>query len=437
VLVQLLFLLYIGLSRDASPPRPKQYKAVEIDDIAGFLQGFGELLEHDMYKDDEDDDKPYQDQYIQDVKYFQTLLQKMRWSKATLGGIPINDAFIREYAMLHHAILDGPPPYRVLIVDGSEAGGLGDRTSGAMSCLLLAMLTRRALVLDFPFDTWYRWVDSPYLDTRYLPKYEKYVNDSDYRELNLIDQAYIVATDLETRNYDELWPEDTLRIKINQPIVQYIYANTYYHMRIREWGLDMLEDGKYIGAPAWRKDITRIKQTCTIYDNMLGVLYRVIAKPTHYLRIRLDQFKARHFGFKATLGIHLRFGADRGAVMTDPMFGTDANKFWRCAEAYRNSTDKWFVTSDSESMLKQAYERERHRVVVVPGRPRHLAKHYPSIEQIEKIFMDHYLLAECDVVLASGSSFSRNAVYRSFYCPVLPQEDHDCTSRVIQIPRML
>jgi len=108
----------------------------------------------------------------------------------------------------------------------------------------------------------------------------------------------------------------------------------------------------------------------------------------------------------------------------------------------RNITDSWFVASDSITELQAAQAREGDRVVSVQGtslspcqprhrestlpslahsltgKPKHIDRH-SSVSELEmrKIWMDFFLLAECDVTIASSSNFSRMSVYREFYCP--------------------
>jgi hypothetical protein len=83
------------------------------------------------------------------------------------------------------------------------------------------------------------------------------------------------------------------------------------------------------------------------------------------------------------------------------------------------------ITSPAAALCVFVRERERERVNqplmiglwTIAGKPKHIDRHATSSEDLRKIWMDFFLLAECDVTIASSSNFSRLSVYRELYCP--------------------
>ncbi len=354
------------------------------------------------------------------------------------SGIYLDDWAFVEYGKLHRKILTMQAAPRFLIFHHA-GGGLGDIITGITSSLLIAMLTDRALLIDMPSMSWHDWLESPYFNTHIDHNY--FMPGSLTRTVHTLDNMYQFIDMFETQDLNQAWNEHIVRISMNQFAIEYLYANPMYHNKIRSWGIDGNEEDP--GLVKYRGWAGHLKQICGIYDRLLGNLYRAVAKPVPSFQEKIDLFKQQHFGKNGTLGMHLRFGSDRGDIPSDAPEGTDPQWYWNCAENYRNTADKWFITSDSPSMIQEAIEKEGSRMIYVPGKPKHGWKSDNGPighEDMEKIFMDHFILAECDVVMISPSGFSRLAIHRSYYCPHIfcgTCKREVCSNELVPIPRKI
>lgn len=94
--------------------------------------------------------------------------------------------------------------------------------------------------------------------------------------------------------------------------------------------------------------------------------------------------------------------------------------FWKFIKQnyIKHSKDyRIFITTDTESVMKEAYQHfEDNRIVFIDGKPRHVdfePNTMNNCSSIEKVVMDFYMLGHCDMGIVSRSGFGMYGVARN------------------------
>jgi len=330
------------------------------------------------------------------------------------------DKFMQEYGKLTKEIRTGKKEPRYIVFSAiGGSGGLGDVISGAITGLVMAFLSNRALVIDIKPGKWSDYVHSPYCDTT-VP--EQWAPSSDLTKLDFIDSGASLGKLFTNGSLDQRWNSDIIKLEANQLSLIYLFANPVYIDKLASIGL-----GKYTESDVkkYSDKLHMFKGSYTIFDKVFGLLYRAIAVPNSSFQESLDDFWSANFGTGSVLGVHLRFGRTRNKQLWDGLYNIDISYFWNCVSSDEENYTAWFLAADYPEALAEASDVTRNRVISVDGP----ITHYDYLrnpraqkpEGIRKIFMDHFLLERCDHFAIVYSGFSRFAIYRKneTICPTI------------------
>ena len=144
-----------------------------------------------------------------------------------------------RYAQLHAAAARAPSNARILVFDTSGNGGYADRLTGLMTAQLLAMLSGRALALDWPGHE--HALTMPHFAegaNTVLLRAARGAPPTEVRRLNWLNaNRKSVAASMTSAPLDEGWPERVVVLQSNRGFTQQLLAAPVHEAAVREWGL--------------------------------------------------------------------------------------------------------------------------------------------------------------------------------------------------------
>ena len=190
------------------------------------------------------------------------------------------------YAALHAKLVAEPSP-RLLVFDAFANGGLADRLTGLMTVLVLAILTDRALAIDWPsFDAALR---TPRIDTAAALKLAQAGSTltNETRQIRWINSNRLNLREQVDTDLDELWSERVVVIQSNRGFTQ-----------------GLLTSAQHAASAAAR----HLSPTNAQY----GCLVNFLLRPTEGTLARLqplhDALVSAHASEAVTIGVHVRTG---------------------------------------------------------------------------------------------------------------------------------
>jgi len=123
------------------------------------------------------------------------------------------------------------------------------------------------------------------------------------------------------------------------------------------------------------------------------------------------------------IGIHIRLGDKPFGRNHTRVSESDFQKYFWCAtkverelfNLHGRKHARWFLAADSFLVTDYARKHFAQKVITAENKPEHLdifkkGEKPPSDESMMGVLHDHFMLAECDFLVLSESSFSRTAV---------------------------
>jgi hypothetical protein len=127
------------------------------------------------------------------------------------------------YAALHTRLLTTRSP-RLLVFDAAANGGLADRLTGLMTVLLFAILTDRALAIDWPGHT--EAFGTPRVNVAAALKLAKQAPASEVRRIRWLNSNRLTLREQVETDLDALWPERVLIFQSNRGFSQGLLNST-------------------------------------------------------------------------------------------------------------------------------------------------------------------------------------------------------------------
>ena len=191
------------------------------------------------------------------------------------------------YAELHARQLMSPAP-RIAVFSAAGNGGLADRLTGLMTVLLLAILTDRAIAIDWP--GYEQALKTPRVDAFKAMKLARGAAPSEVRNLRWLNANRVALRNLTesvSGGLDELWPERVLVFQTNRGFTQGLLRSTAHARAVSARGLD--------GTNA-----------------QFGCLFNFLLRPTAGSRSRVaplvDAITAAKARGDYVIGVHVRTG---------------------------------------------------------------------------------------------------------------------------------
>ena len=158
---------------------------------------------------------------------------------------------------------------------------------------------------------------------------------------------------------------------------------------------------------------------------MIGCAFDVLFNTTPPLQHTLQSTRRKLRENNAfVIGIHIRLGDVQFGINKTRVSESDFPKlFWCAAEVERklfnfdgrNWHARWFLATDSLLVKDYARKHFAEKVITTENKPQHIGifkkgRKPPSYEDMMGVLHDHLMLAECDFLVLSKSTFSTTAV---------------------------
>ena len=300
-------------------------------------------------------------------------------------------------------------------------GGYGNRIEAISSLFFLAVLTKRAFLID--------WNGSLPIGNYLQPKninwnYSTAKLDGLRRRRHYWGKGNNIhvendVTRSPTESYEDFkkWVENVDFTRLLHRPVEIITSFWFF-------------------APSFRRNKHFSELARMLGNPSRGHRFSMIGCAFHFLFQKTPAFEERLLAARASLdfkpdvpkiGIHVRLGdlPSFGRQSRRDVRTTDFVRYFTCAlqmqraisEADPNIAEsdiKWFLATDNNDVKKYALENYPHKVRTLTIKLEHIALKKPSEEGLIGVLLDNFLLSESDFLIMSESSFSKTALGLNF-----------------------
>ena len=327
------------------------------------------------------------------------------------------------YAVMHNEILKSIRPRKFLVYSckgkGYGCAGYGNRIGGISSLFFLAVLTKRAFLIDWNDPAplalenflWPKRIKWNYAvtnlrglesRTHYWGKgLPKRLQEEDFEKPgNLYPDFAQWFRGVDFNNYFDR-PVEVITATWN--FAQEIWSNPYLSQSADEIGI-LMPPLKHL---------------------LVGCSYEFLFNKSPELGNSLSEIKNTSLVENTPMiGLHIRMG--------DVAFGRkrrlntqNFKRFFTCAQLVENvivesnpnvqrSSIKWFLASDHVAVKEYGLQQYPDKVLTLDVEPEHIAifqkQRFPTYQGMMGVFMDHFLLAECFFLILSNSTFGTSAL---------------------------
>ena len=327
-----------------------------------------------------------------------------------------------KYQALHQDIINNKREAKFLVYfcDWTNNGcfGYGDRVRAVISLFYLAILTDRAFLIHWktpkPLECFLAPKDInwtfpiPLLETR--KHYWRKTRGQDKKDLELdgwkTENSYAVPSLVKKENFKVYFDKPVEIISTNVNFAEGAMQNNKYLMqRAQDMGISPLLPGSQ----------RYIKIGCAF-----DILFN--APPRLQNALQNTRKKLRE-NSTFVIGIHIRLGDKPFGRNNTRVSESDFPKYFLCAKKVEQSLfsldgrkhARWFLATDS--LLAKYYARKHFakKVITEENKPEHIDIYSEgekpfSDEGMMGVLHDHLMLAECDFLVLSDSSFSKTAI---------------------------
>ena len=325
-----------------------------------------------------------------------------------------------KYQALHQDIINNKREAKFLVYfcDWTNSGcfGYGDRVRAVISLFYLAILTDRAFLIHWktpkPLERFLTPKDInwtfpiPLLETR------KHFWRNIYSHWREDLQGW------QTKNISavvSLVQKENFKVYFDKP-VEIVTTNVYFSE-------GAMQKNKYLMQRAQAMEIRPLLPGSQRHAK-IGCAFDVLfnAPPRLHNALQYTRKKLRE-NSSFVIGIHIRLGDKPFGINNTRVSVSDFPKYFLCAKKVEQnllSLDgrkraRWFLATDSLLVKDYARKHFAEKVITEETKPEHIDIHKegensPSDEGMIGILHDHFMLAECDFLVLSHSSFSTTAI---------------------------
>lgn len=341
----------------------------------------------------------------------------------------------QRYIELHKEILEleyldkemvekSPRRKKYIILRNWEGAGFGNRLQAIVSCFLFALITDRALLIDWSKDSvkehWNgeetvameplaEFFSNPNFEWDYAPHKQHLETKVKLGLLSeatvsyrLEDEKHVFASFSGYQGWEEVFPCYDYNMYFPEDIVS-IRADNYFAFIISL-------------SPFYRDFVNDI-----FGSDIFGTISRFLFRPVPVIQKEIDNFKKQYFG-KFTLGLHVR------NIGGSKLNANQTNLLWQCAQNIRSPKEEgvvWFLSTDNEQTRISAKSLFKDKVVFynVP-----ISRADPN--GLRAGIIDLFLLSECDdLIVSAASTFSRIAYGLARKLPMIVNTKNQCFRR--------
>jgi len=343
---------------------------------------------------------------------------------SSLAIKPAADVALRRFAENQRAMLAGPPEKMRFVVHGAvHNAGLGNQIQAFTSALLLAMLTNRGLLVDWP-------VVDPH-DIVYAGN-----NKSELAGLPQVEQLFRVpGFDWDFWRVMKLIPQEMLVRQVAMVEVSNRFPDVMEKIMCED--LDEALPMKVISMKAWDTYVPLLMLNPHYKEKVLNTfgmspfrpLSNFVLRPVESIEQSAAQFAKQHFEGKFVIGVQVR---------SFFMHKSQLSVFWKCAKLLAHiHTERtkqrvvFFLATDNNAVRELAENALGKRFMVHTG----LNITRSSQDGIKSAMLDLLLLERADELInTAGSSFGRVAAARSGRLAHVVTTSDTCLRQVLSEP---
>ncbi|XP_033755998.1 uncharacterized protein LOC117338778 [Pecten maximus] len=266
-----------------------------------------------------------------------------------------------------------------------QCGGWSDRLSGILSTFVIALLTKQRFLIHH---------NHSFLLEEFLAP-----NEYDWRYNASISQKGNKA------NYD-LMNKDSKKAK------KYLYGkkdlDKYFKSYVNLIHINWDFTEVFRARPHIGRDVPWI--TKWHYADIYKEVYNYLFKPSERLSRALNSQKRRR---SKTACAHVRIGKSENLPDDPPRHRESLDTLWNVFDDLDEDVYDLFIATDDESLLKRASGRYPNQIIETDGQIGHIAKLKKgyNTEVSLKMFLDFYMLINCDILILTESGFGMAAAY--------------------------
>jgi len=325
-----------------------------------------------------------------------------------------------KYRALHQDIINNKRDAKFLVYTcpwKGSCGGYGNRVRAMVSLFYLAILTDRAFLIHWkipkPLENFLTPKDInwtfpiPLLETR------KHFWKSDGYKYKAA-----LAGWLTLKNSSAVWnlvKNENFDVYFDKPVEMVLSVSYFAEVAMQK--------NKYLMERAQDMKISPLLPGLQRYA-MIGCAFDFLFHTTPHLQNALQNTRKKLRKNNAfVIGIHIRLGDKQFGRNNTRISESDFPKYFWCATKVEQNLfnlgggkhTRWFLAADSLLVKDYARKHFAEKVVMGENKPEHLdifkkGEKPPSDEGMMGVLHDHFMLAECDFLVLSQSTFSHTAV---------------------------
>eukprot|EP01119_Soliformovum_irregulare_P004165 TRINITY_DN15180_c0_g1_i1.p1 TRINITY_DN15180_c0_g1~~TRINITY_DN15180_c0_g1_i1.p1 ORF type:complete len:457 (+),score=77.24 TRINITY_DN15180_c0_g1_i1:1-1371(+) len=318
---------------------------------------------------------------------------------------------IEEYVQLHHRIMDPNDtiPKRYVLIDDEPEAGLGNKFQFMVSTFLFAILSKRALLIDWPeVKGFLHWngeetvgtpsmsdlLQNPGFDWDFAQHAEHLPYHCHHREIAKDETSQICC--LVSSLNETLCRTENLFHGVEEMFqCQDFESSPEPLIRMRGW--DYFVPNMALN-PFYRDRLTRIFK----HGDIFRPLARFLIRPLPSIQHQIDKFIADQFG-DHTIGLQIReIGINKLNVTQERLFWEAALVSMQERMLQSKTTNirfKWFLATDTVSLRNTSFSLFPNWITFRDVR---IARDDP--QSVIDGFIDLWLLASCDDLVVSAAS---------------------------------
>ena len=346
----------------------------------------------------------------------------LRIQKRIASGDVCGKGWQSKYQALHEDIINNKREAKFLVYfcDWTNKGcyGYGDRVRGMISLFYLAILTDRAFLIHWktpkPLERFLTPKDInwtfpiPLLETR--KHFWRKARGQGKKDLEL--------DGWQTKNssaVSSLVKKENFKVYFDKP-VEIISTNVNF-------AEGAMQNNKYLMQRAQDMEISPLLPGSQRYTKM-GCAFDILFNTPPRLQNALQNTRRKlRENSTFVIGIHIRLGDKPFGRNNTRVSESDFPKYFLCAKKVEQnlfSLDgrkhaRWFLATDSLMVKDYARKHFAEKVITEENKPEHIDIYKEgekpfSDEGMMGVLHDHFMLAECDFLVLSHSSFSTTAI---------------------------
>ena len=327
-----------------------------------------------------------------------------------------------KYQALHQDIISNKREAKFLVYYCSRTEldtgcfGYGDRVRAVISLFYLAILTDRAFLIHWkspkPLESFLTPKDInwtfpiPLLETR--NHYWRNTYSADRKKKF---DGWLRRNASEVKS---LVSKENFQVYFDKP-VEIVTSNVYF-------AEGAMQKNKYLMQRAQDMEISPLLRGSQ-RNAKIGCAFDVLFSTTPPLQNALQNTREKlRENSTFVIGIHIRLGDKQFGGRNTRVSESDFPKYFGCAAKVERKLfnldgrkhSRWFLATDSLLVKDYARKHFAEKVIMAEYEPEHLdiftVEKPPSDEGMMGVLHDHFMLAECDFLVLSHSSFSGTAL---------------------------